>query len=486
MSAWLGRAGLAALATVVLLVPGVRASSGSAAVRLAPCPFAREWLCGQIRVPVDRAKPEGATIPVAFYVLEHHGAGRARPVFVTPGGPGDSGWAAHEFYEGTALAAHRDIVIVDPRGTGRSAPIDCPDLQNGWHGPAQLEVAETACAHSLGEDADRYGSGDVAMDVDAVRRALGYRSIDYYAFSYGSVDQQAYAARFPTHLHALAIDAGMPVTDPAHAWTWSLDVARALPRIATLLCKRERCGGDVRAAIDYLDAQVRDHPVSGDLGALHVVVGEPELINLLRFGGNQSRMLDPKTILELARGLRQGDPTPLLDVAVLNPRCCDDNGDPRVFSQGDNIAAFCNDADFVWNRSDATVVRMWKYRVAVDQLPKDAAAPFSVAGWNTFNETDLCLYWPPPTRFVPAVPPGAALAKVPAIIFSGDVDAVVPTEITRTLLAEFPHATFVTVAGASHPAIGWRAGCVAGIALHFFDTLRAGNTRCAANASVGR
>jgi pimeloyl-ACP methyl ester carboxylesterase len=321
------------------------------------------------------------------------------------------------------------------------------------------------------------------MDVDAVRRALGYDTIDYYAFSYGSVDEQAYAARFPQHLHALAIDAGMPVTDPGHAWMWSFDVAHALPRIAALLCKRQHCGGNVPAAIDYLDAQVRDHPVNGDLGALHLTVGEPELINMLRFGGNQSRMLDPDTILAMARGLQEGDPTPLLDVAALNPRCCDDEGDPRVFSQGDNIAAFCNDVDFVWNRGDATVVRKWKLRTAVDQLPKNAAAPFSVPGWNTFNGPDLCLYWPPPTRFVPAVPPDATVTKVPTIIFSGDVDAIVPTEVSRKLLSVFPHATFVTVAGASHPAIGWRGDCVSSIALHYFDTLRAGNTRCAARTA---
>ena len=55
-----------------------------------------------------------------------------------------------------------------------------------------------------------------------------------------------------------------------------------------------------------------------------------------------------------------------------------------------------------------------------------------------------------------------------------------PAEITRTLLTVFPHATFVSVAGAAHPTIGWRRDCVPGIARHFFDTLDPGNMRCAA------
>jgi pimeloyl-ACP methyl ester carboxylesterase len=431
-------------------------------------------------VPLDRASPDRGTISIAFYVLRHGAGGAAsRPVFVTPGGPGDGGWVGRGFYEGTALAAHRDIVIVDPRGSGRSQAIDCADLQKGWHSAGAFSIAVASCGKQLGYAADRYGSGDVAMDVDAVRQALGYKTIDYYAFSYGSIAEQAYAARYPAHLHALAIDAGMPATDPGHVWTWSFGAARALPRIGALLCKREHCGGDVPAAISYLDGRVRGHPVSGQLGAARIVVDEPELISILRFGGNQDRMLEPETIVDTAEALRRGDATPLLDLALLHPPCCGSQGPTMDFSQGDNLAAFCNDMDFVWNRSDATFIREWKYRAAVAALPKNAAGPFSVDGWNAFNGTDLCLDWPAPTRFVPAVPVSTSLATVPTIIFSGDVDAIVPTEITRVLLTEFPHATFIRVAGAAHPSIGWRPACVSQIALHFFDTLRGGNTSCA-------
>ena len=54
-----------------------------------------------------------------------------------------------------------------------------------------------------------------------------------------------------------------------------------------------------------------------------------------------------------------------------------------------------------------------------------------------------------------------------------------PTEMPRHLLAEFHRATFITVAGAAHPAIGWRQDCVPQIAAHFFATLQPGNTSCA-------
>ena len=445
------------------------------------CSFDATWLCGHVQVPLDRADPSSGTIPIAFYVLRHQsGKAQTRPVFTTPGGPGFGGIGVHDVYAGTALAADHDVVVIDPRGSGRSAAIDCTDLQNGWHGDAQFMVAVAACGKQLGAAADRYGSGDVAMDIDAVRAALGYDTIDYYAFSYGSVDEQAYAARFPQHLHALAIDAGLPVTDPGHASTWSLGVPQALLRIGALLCKREHCTGDVPAAIAYLAARVRAHPIVAQFGTTRVIVDEPELINILRFGGDQNRMLEPWKIISAAAALRHGNTELLRNVALSHPPCCGSQGSPQDFSQGDNIAAFCNDMDFVWNRSDAIAIRELKFNAAVAALPKDAAAPFSISGWNTFNGPDGCLNWPAPRRFEPAVPAGANLGKIPTIIFSGDVDTYVPTEITRTLLTEFPNATFVSVAGAAHPAIIWRHDCVPGIARHFFDTLDPGNTRCAA------
>ncbi len=481
MSSGFARTCVAAVAGAIALACAAGAGSGSMRVKLSPCSFDATWLCGHLQVPLDRAHPGNGTIPIAFYVLRHHaGNAESRPVFVTPGGPGDSGWGIHGFYEGTALAAGHDIVVIDPRGAGRSGAIACTDLQNGWQDDAQFMVAVAACGKQLGAAADRYGSGDVAMDVDAVRQALGYDTIDYYAFSYGSVAEQAYAARFPQHLHALAIDAGMPATDPRHAWTWSLGVTQALPRIGALLCKREHCNGNVPAAISSLAAQVRAHPVVAQLGAARLVVDEPELINILRFGGDQNRMLEPQTIVDAARQLPRGNNDLLRTLAVAHPTCCESQGDPHDFSQGDNVAAFCNDMDFVWNRSDAISIRSLKFSAAVAALPKDAAAPFSIAGWNAFNQTDFCLDWPAPQRFEPAVPPNAKLAKIPTIIFSGDVDAIVPTEITRTLLAEFPRATFISVARAAHPTVGWRRDCVPGIARHFFDTLDPGSTRCAA------
>src|SRR6185503_19646219 len=101
----------------------------------------------------------------------------AEPVFVTPGGPGANVWDAKDLIASTALTANHDIVAVATRGTGASGAIDCADFQSGFSSLRELRNDTTTCGAQLGDDADRYGGGDVAMDVDAVREALGFETI---------------------------------------------------------------------------------------------------------------------------------------------------------------------------------------------------------------------------------------------------------------------------------------------------------------------
>ena len=57
--------------------------------------------------------------------------------------------------------------------------------------PATSCGRSAPAGRSLGDDADRYGNGDVALDLEAVRQALGIPLFDVYASSYGNVVAQA-------------------------------------------------------------------------------------------------------------------------------------------------------------------------------------------------------------------------------------------------------------------------------------------------------
>ena len=86
--------------------------------------------CGIVRVPRDHADPNGASYALAVIVIKsERQPPLPDPVVYISGGPGGpltvyAGYQARHPY-----AADRDLILVDQRGTGRSEPHLCPDLQ---------------------------------------------------------------------------------------------------------------------------------------------------------------------------------------------------------------------------------------------------------------------------------------------------------------------------------------------------------------------
>jgi pimeloyl-ACP methyl ester carboxylesterase len=451
---------------------------------LPPCDDDPSWLCGSVMVPLDRADPEGEQLDIAYYVLPRwdDSTPAAEPVFVTPGGPGYNVWGAKDLVASiAALTASHDIVAVGTRGTGASGAIDCARLQSGFSTLRELRNDTAACGEQLGGDADRYGGGDVAMDVDAVREALGFETINYYSYSYSTVDGQAYAARFPERLHALVLDSGLPVTDPGHAFFWGLGMPDALVHVPALICERDpTCSADfpnAEADLRRMIVAVGRHPLDGrETEAVGIpadlVVDQTAVAYLMN-------SITPSDLLAAAAALENGDPAPLMLLVQGNPPFIPGgDGQPTDFSTGDSVARSCNDQDAVWDRSDPSAARQRALAAELDALPENTFAPFTKQTWNDYWWLDMCLEWPAPDRFEPAVPKGAALADISALILAGDLDMVVSTQTSRTLLESFPDATFLLVRDAGHITIGTDT-CAGQLVVNFFDTLGVGDAACA-------
>src|SRR5215475_1099503 len=242
------RAGLAAfcaaLAALTLAAAGATsvgaggaAAASAPAATLAPCGpfFGIPAECGTVDVPLDRAQPAAGTIPVYFELLPHLDTSQPSLGAIVPeiGGPGVSNTAVLPIWLSifAPLLNRRDLLVIDDRGTGRSAAIDCPALQ---HLTSDLVSAVRACGAQLGAAASRYGSGDVADDVDAVRAALGIDQIVYYGGSFGSHDVRAYDYRHPGHLQAAVLDS--PWLSPDY--TFQASGARFYARVQATVCRR--------------------------------------------------------------------------------------------------------------------------------------------------------------------------------------------------------------------------------------------------------
>ena len=460
-----------------------RTASGTA---LAVCDDPPGTLCGSIDVPLDRRRPAAGTIPIFFAVVPHRDAGPAAgTILASEGGPGVSSTAAAEGYAWLfdPLLDKRDLLLIDLRGTGRSAAIDCPALQ---HGVGDAEAARRACAEQLGASASLFGSADRAEDIEDVRAALGIPKLDYYGLSGGGLQVQAYAVRHGDRLRTAVLDAPYrPGFDDA----FQSPTATAMVRSAVLVCERSpschAADRHPRATLERLLARVRARPVTGTAldadGRPHdVVVDEARVVDLL--GDTSGGYLDASEISAAARALGRGDRAPLLRMAAETDHpWFVDQGDPRFYSDGDFLATWCTDGRFPWDKSAPEATRRAQFDAAVAGLRRSAFAPFSVPAWLGSHVTPGpdCIVWPQPSPAPPPVPAGARFPQAPALLLSGDLDLAVPSENVRAVAERFPRGQFVSVAGVGH-VTAFDSDCARELIVRFVEAAARVDARCAA------
>jgi pimeloyl-ACP methyl ester carboxylesterase len=171
--------------------------------------YVTAW-CANVAVPEDPSKPSGPSIELHVAVLPSTTRPAAGALFYLEGGPG--GAASQAAVEVNDLFArvgrYRDIVMVDQRGTGGSAPVSCPDAKVRAHDAAAVTAYLRRCFAALPGDARRDTTSVAASDLEAVRRRLGYGKIDLYGGSYGATLAQAYLRRYPGSVRSVVLDSG--------------------------------------------------------------------------------------------------------------------------------------------------------------------------------------------------------------------------------------------------------------------------------------
>ncbi|TDJ41011.1 MAG: alpha/beta fold hydrolase [Gammaproteobacteria bacterium] len=172
--------------------------------------------CGSFERPLNPDDPDSPTISLRVAVvpalnLQPH----ADPLVPLAGGPGQS---AVQFYSGYAAAfervrSNRDILLVDQRGTGESARMDCPidDDLDEYEFDAELTIKYTQeCLDALPYDPRYFTTSIAVQDLEAVRKALGYPTLNLYGASYGTRVAQHYARRYPDSTRTIILDGVVP------------------------------------------------------------------------------------------------------------------------------------------------------------------------------------------------------------------------------------------------------------------------------------
>ena len=155
------------------------------------------------------------------------------------GGPGGVATELTQFVRDRfwRIRETKDIVLVDQRGVGGSNPLECPEPGKDVKTPADARDFVQRCLRSLPGDAMQYGTRAAADDLEAVRRALGYRKLDVYGASYGATAAQVYLKRHPGSVRTLTLDSGTALDVPFYG-RFAANAQHALADVAA------RCAAD--------------------------------------------------------------------------------------------------------------------------------------------------------------------------------------------------------------------------------------------------
>lgn len=364
--------------------------------------------CGTLAVPENPADPQSRTISLNVAVVPAiKRSPEPDPLFVLAGGPGQSITEAFPFMYGTLFRIHeeRDIVLVDQRGTGKSNPLRCldPDEENLENEEAIRLLKQ--CPESL--DADlRYYTTDIAMqDLDRVRSALGYSSINLYGVSYGTRAALVYLKMFPERVRSVILDA---VVDPAFViyQNSAQDGQQALEIFFARCEADEHCASTfpaLRSEFDALLQRVEETPTQVTIA--HPITGKPLDLEI-------DRMVFTNIIFNT---LYVPDLVALLPLAI-HQAYADENYLPLV-THAYLVNAGIYDGMFysVACAEDAPLIST----EAIEKSKED-----SVFAGNTETLLDVCSAWP--QREPPDVVHAPVSSDVPVLMLSGEADPITP------------------------------------------------------------
>lgn len=179
--------------------------------------------CTDFDVAENPAQPAGRHIGLHLAVIRSDaGKPAADIVVMLAGGPGEAAtvdFADTAWYAG--LLKHRDVLLLDQRGTGGSHPLSCKETAEALRaqapesdvpGAEEIRTRVARCLAEVQKTADpRYYTTTIAVDdLEKVRHALGAPPVDLIGVSYGTRVAQQYLMRHPGAVRAAVLDSPVP------------------------------------------------------------------------------------------------------------------------------------------------------------------------------------------------------------------------------------------------------------------------------------
>jgi len=411
-------------------------------------------LCGTLPVWENRATATGRKIPLKILVLpaldrDH----RPDPLFILHGGPGAAASDLAPVFARSPSRRHRDIVLIDQRGTGGSNPLACdffgdpPDLARLAAGQFPVDQVR-ACREKLSRVADlrQYTTAIGMDDIDEVRQWLGYGQINLWGGSYGSLAAQVYLRRHEANVRSVILQGVLPADELA-----VLHHASAGQRAIDLLIERSRDSyphlrEDFQAMFDRVRAgvEVTVHDRQGREARVQPGV------EAVAEGIRHRMYADTGTaIAAMVHRAAAGDLAPVAQAAI-DANLTLDAG----LAMGLLLSVSC--AEHI-------------PFITTEMAARETAGTF-LGDLRIREQQAACAQWVqaevPPDVHAPV------RSQVPVLLMSGNLDPVTPPEFGDRVARWLPNSRHIVFPNASHAALG---GCAAQIMSDFLDRATVSN-----------
>jgi pimeloyl-ACP methyl ester carboxylesterase len=388
--------------------------------------------CGSLTVSEDPSNSQSRQIDLNIAVVEAiRRSPEPDPLFILVGGPGQSAIETYPAISPTLSRIHekRDIVLVDQRGTGKSHPLRCVDLEDETLEDDEVIALLKECPEKL--DADlRFYTTDIAMqDLDLVRSALGYEAINLYGVSYGTRAALVYLKMYPERVRSVVLDA---VVDPA--FVLYQDAAQDGQQSLDLFFNR--CEADttcsstypsLRSEFDAVLGALEEKPV--DITIPHPVTGKPLPVTITQ-----------RTFANIIfNTLYVPDLVAMLPLAI------------HQASAEDNYAPLITQAYLL----DAGIYDGMFYAVACTEdapLVTTAEDPDSIFGSSVQNFVEVCEAWP--RGEPPQIVREPVSSDVPVLMLSGEADPITPPWHAEQLAGSLSNDLHLIFSGMGHGNAG--------------------------------
>jgi pimeloyl-ACP methyl ester carboxylesterase len=414
------------------------------------------FFCSTMLAPLDYAKPDGTAITLMV---------AKRPA------------KSDEPLGSLIINPDYDIVGWDPRGVGRSTPVNCwgqADLDRYFAmdsspddaAELQARIDEQtdfgrSCLDRSGALLEHISTMDTVRDLDLLRGLVGDAKLNYFGASYGTRIGALYAEMYPQRVGRMILDGAVDVNNSSKI-TQVDGFERALHHFAQW-CAEDNCRmgsqqDDVIHVIkDFLDRLDQQPLKASDDRTLSQQQGV-EAVFYSMYGGTSSW---PMLREALDKAVFDKDGSKMLQLADASDRRNRDG------SYGQLNYAFpairCLD-------SQDNSVRVAERRLAQESRSAPILGPL--------NGPDLvCARWP--VKSAPK-PPKVDVASAPPIMVIGTTgDPATPYEYAQSMARELGSGVLVTLDGEGHLAYG-QSACVRKLVVAYLvdDEVPADGTRC--------